>query len=161
MIRLHWRISVSDRFFAQYEPCPMTGCWLWTGAVAGDYGQICVDGHRIKAHVFAYEREFGAVPDGLELDHLCRVTVCVNPAHLEAVTHRENMLRGHGPVAKFAARTRCHRCGGELSKRSDRGRRCADCKREQMRISGVRRTTRRAAARALLADLDAREKATP
>ena len=69
-------------------------CWLWTGAVdAGGYAHFRHDGRTQKAHRVVWELLNGAVPDGLELDHLCNVRHCVNPAHLEPVTHAENMRR--------------------------------------------------------------------
>lgn len=71
-----------------------TPCWIWQGAVVHPgYGQMRRDGRRVMAHRFYYEREHGPVPDGLELDHLCRVYACVNPDHLEPVTHAVNMSR--------------------------------------------------------------------
>lgn len=71
------------------------GCWLWDGYTNHDgYGRFKVQGGRnVMAHIFAYEAEVGKVPTGLELDHTCNVRHCVNPAHLEAVTHLENVRR--------------------------------------------------------------------
>lgn len=67
-----------------------TPCWVWLLALNADgYG---IDGQR-SAHLTAYEREKGPVPKGLEIDHLCRVRHCVNVAHMEVVTHTENMQR--------------------------------------------------------------------
>lgn len=62
------------------------------------------------AHIVSYEMRNGRVPDGLELDHLCRTPICVNPDHLEAVTHAENLRRGihrTGQDHPFGARTQC------------------------------------------------------
>lgn len=67
-------------------------CIKWTGALDRDgYGRVGRDCD--LAHRVAYEREFGPIPEGLEIDHLCRVRSCVNPEHLEPVTHAENMRR--------------------------------------------------------------------
>lgn len=70
------------------------GCWLWTASLDGNgYGRFH-DGERdTKAHRSGYEMLVGPVPDGLELDHLCRVRACVRPDHLEPVTHAENVRR--------------------------------------------------------------------
>ena len=70
-----------------------TGCWVWQRAKSKlGYGRFGTNGG--LAHRIYYERENGKIPDGLELDHLCRNHSCVNPSHLEAVTHRENHRRG-------------------------------------------------------------------
>lgn len=76
------------------------GCWLWTAStVNGGYGQIWVgsrtDGTRrnMLAHVASYETFVGSVPAGLELDHRCFNTACINPEHLEPVTRQENVRR--------------------------------------------------------------------
>lgn len=76
-------------------------CWIWQLAVDEDgYGQMMIGAWQTgkvrcaRAYRVAYEEFVGDVPEGLELDHLCRVTRCCNPAHLEAVTHRINAQRG-------------------------------------------------------------------
>lgn len=73
-------------------PEPNTGCWLWLGTLDNKgYGRI---GRGSLAHRVAYELVVGPIPEGLELDHLCRTPACCNPAHLDPVTHAENMRRG-------------------------------------------------------------------
>lgn len=81
-------------------------CWLWTGPIdAAGYGRM---GRKSRlAHRVAYEWLIGAVPDEMELDHLCRVRNCVNVSHLEPVTHRENVLRGNSPFAQKSRQTHC------------------------------------------------------
>lgn len=83
-------------------------CWIWVGCHdKKGYGQIRVDGRMEKAHRVSYELAHGQIPDGLTIDHLCRNHPCVNPAHLEAVTLKENILRGESPPAQRAKVTHC------------------------------------------------------
>ena len=99
-----------ERFWAKVEPEPNTGCWLWTASLSsGGYGQFMIrpSPKPERAHRLAYETLVGPIPEGLELDHLCRVRSCCNPSHLEAVTHRENVLRGTSPYASAARKTHC------------------------------------------------------
>lgn len=99
-----------ERFWARVSPCPMSGCWLWTGSEnTKGYGKIIVNGRTSNAHRIAYCRLVGPVPAELDVDHKCRVRCCVNPAHLEPVTHRENMMRGVGFASINARRIACHR----------------------------------------------------
>lgn len=84
-----------DRFHAMVLPEPNSGCWLWMGTVnENGYGQFRLDGKMRRAHRVAYEAYKKAIPEGLTLDHKCRVRCCVNPDHLEPVTHEENCRRG-------------------------------------------------------------------
>lgn len=72
-------------------------CWLWAGTLNfGGYGSLYAMGRSFMAHRVTYEDKFGSIPEGLEIDHLCRVRSCINPAHLEAVTHAENRRRSAG-----------------------------------------------------------------
>ena len=121
-----------ERFWDHVEKT--TECWLWTGKTADGYGQFGL-GRRIQgliyAHRFAYEQRHGPIPEGLELDHLCRVRHCVNPAHLEAVTHRENILRGEGHNAVIHRAGQCgsgHSYTPENGYRSQNGKwQCRTC----------------------------------
>lgn len=78
-----------------YTVDPLYRCWLWSGRVDRDgYGILWGARARpVYAHKAVYERERGPVPEGLQLDHLCRRRLCVNPAHLEAVKPTENQRR--------------------------------------------------------------------
>jgi hypothetical protein len=90
-------------------------CWEWTaGRDKNGYGQFrSDDGVTTKAHRLLWELLVGSIPEGLELDHLCRNPSCVNPAHLEPVTHAENVARGQAG-AHHARKTHCPR-GHEYS----------------------------------------------
>lgn len=95
-----------QRFWARVDKSG--DCWLWTRDIDDHgYGRFW-DGraNRFSFHV-AYELLVGKKPPGLDLDHLCRNPLCVNPNHLEPVTHHENVLRGCGPSAIFAKATHC------------------------------------------------------
>lgn len=88
-------------------------CWLWKGRVkAGNqqgYGALSLWGDEFTAHRVSYELSKGPIPKGLHIDHLCKNRLCVNPAHLEAVPCKVNILRGESPPARQARQTHCKR----------------------------------------------------
>lgn len=95
------RENLKRRFEDKYEPEPNSGCWIWTAYLKPEgYGMIHTGSEKLKtskpslAHRVAYEFYRGSIPEGLELDHLCRTRCCVNPYHLEPVTRKENQRRG-------------------------------------------------------------------
>lgn len=105
----------NDRFDRKVFTEPNTGCWLWGGSLcSGGYGTFGGPERTESAHIYSYVRHRGPVPSGTELDHKCRTKACVNPDHMEAVTHRENVMRGKSPFATKAAATHC-KSGHELS----------------------------------------------
>lgn len=79
-----------------------TTCHIWRGVkIKTGYGRVTVEGRKRLAHVVAWERLHGSVPDGCVLDHLCRQVDCVNPEHLEPVTQRVNCRRGASTKLTF------------------------------------------------------------
>lgn len=89
----------------EYIVAKREDCWLWAGPLANGYGRLYSGKHdSYPAHKVLYEEQNGPVPDGLELDHLCRVRVCINPEHLEAVTHAENLARRTNIIKEFCKR---------------------------------------------------------
>lgn len=87
--------SLEDRFWSKVSVGPTGECWLWTAALDRDgYGRFSIQRKERRAHRIAYELAVGTIPDGLVVDHLCRVVACCNPAHLEVVTSPENTRRG-------------------------------------------------------------------
>jgi HNH endonuclease len=124
------RGTPSERFWAKVT-AHASGCWLWGGHVSRKgYGQFKVAGRHVPAHRWAYELFYGAVPRGLQIDHVrargCHHRHCVNPAHLEAVTGAENTARGR-TGAHWAAKTHCpagHAYTGANLHVNTRGARC-------------------------------------
>lgn len=104
-----------DRFLNLIEK--KDSCWFWKGWTNdGGYGyfRAIANVPQVRAHRFAYEFFKGLIPMGFTIDHLCRNRICVNPEHLEAVSLRENVLRGDGPAAINAKKEFCPR-GHSLS----------------------------------------------
>lgn len=133
LARLRTRLTYDDN-----------GCWLWTGGKNRGYGRT-TDGYladgrqrRVGVHRLMYELLVGPIPDGLQIDHLCRVPACCNPAHLEPVTARENTMRSSAPSALRAAQTECiygHAFTSENTYVFERGgyRQCRECRRRRSR----------------------------
>ena len=130
-----WSMEVrpSPDFWPQVEKAGPDDCWLWVGPLdKWGYGKYRYFG----AHQMAYFLLVGRVPEGLELDHLCHTPACVNPRHLEPVTHLENMRR------RYALMTHCKR-GHEFTPENTRvwsGRRnCRACDRLRQRAYQARK----------------------
>ena len=103
--------QLTDRIESNVERIPFSGCWLWSKQLTDKGYARTTFGHGINRYVHrvVYEHFNGPIPDGLSLDHTCRITFCVNPAHLEPVTHRENVLRGIGPTSENSKKSHCKR----------------------------------------------------
>lgn len=104
---LYCKPTLNERFWAKVHMGH--DCWIWTGGRSGDgYGRFRIaPGRKVGAHRWAYEQLVAPIPEGLTIDHLCRNPACVNPAHMEPVTSRENTLRGISPPATHAVKTEC------------------------------------------------------
>ena len=77
-------------------------CWYWTRSCNNRWRKKTLTAHRVAYAISGFK-----LPKGKELDHLCKQRNCVNPAHLEPVTHKENILRGSSPSALHAKKTKC------------------------------------------------------
>lgn len=132
--------DLTERFMLRVVKQP-DDCWIWIGARwANGYGKFTMPGtqRRVSAHRWGYERFRGPIPDGLTLDHICRVHSCVNPSHLEAVTSAENTRRGIvGAVngARVRAKTHCPKghpydADNTYWRADFKGRNCRACGRE-------------------------------
>ena len=112
-----------------------SGCWEWIGGRAtGGYGKLTHEGKCTVAHRWSYQYFVGPIPEGMQLDHLCRNRGCVNPQHLEPVTPRTNLLRGEGTWASVnAAKTHCPQgheyTEGNTYRHADGRRVCIACRR--------------------------------
>lgn len=133
-----------ERLMAKVTVDNATGCWLWQGHIqANGYGQMRMTSGTEWVHRAAYRLIVGEIPEGLTLDHLCRTPLCCNPAHLEPVTNRENILRGTGASARNAVKTHC-RHGHPFDEsntyiRARGGRECRMCNRLRVRALYVAR----------------------
>lgn len=146
----------TERFWAKVNKT--STCWLWTGCIQGNgYPRFRAGGRTVYAHRYSYVLHKGPIPAPLQLDHLCRTPACVNPDHLEAVTNRENTVRGGAPakakttvhiaqrhaVAWYRGKTVCaqgHPYDAANTRYSVRGTRyCAQCGRDRARDYGRRK----------------------
>lgn len=104
--------SLVERFHAKYE-IDENGCWIWQSKTRPDgYGVIWAgieEGREVRAHRLSYEIHHGPIPEGLTVDHVCRVRACVNPEHLRLLTREDNVMVGIGPAAENARKTICKR----------------------------------------------------
>lgn len=120
-----WAKFARDIWFIE-----VTLCWEWVGDRRDRYGNFRYQGKSTAAHRWSYETFVGSIPEGLELDHTCENRLCVNPHHLEPVTHLENMQRHFRPIQE---RTHCKRghpwAGNTFYNKNSHNRRCRACDR--------------------------------
>lgn len=161
-------MSRDEAFWYLTDQAEGDECWLWQGTVTlRGYGRLRKDGIYYPAHRISYEIHYGEIPEGLVIDHLCHNRdpecnasteclhrSCVNPAHLEAVPERVNILRGKGVCAIAAHKTHCpqgHPLAGDNLLNSASGYRiCKACKSGRSHIWNDKVSRERAAKRALL-----------
>lgn len=142
--------TIEERFWAKvyFPPCE-DDCWTWTGARNKGYGWFGINNRNYYAHRISYEMNVGPIPEGLQIDHLCRNHACINPAHLEPVTQQVNLLRGETVVARNSAVTHCpsgHEYTAQNTRLDRQGRRyCITCLRKHVHESYLRRIARRQA----------------
>lgn len=131
-------VRTVDRAALMWVKLDVADCWLFTGwRCAGGYGRFWSGAKLVQAHRWVWEYLVGPIPDGLELDHLCRQRACCNPDHLEAVTPRVNTFRSRAVSTQNAVKTHCpqgHPYAGEnlIVRYRPAGieRRCRACVRE-------------------------------
>ncbi len=126
-------ITKEERFWKKVAITP--SCWLWQASLSvhGGYGRFRIKNHIFYAHVVSYTWLVGEIPSDLELDHLCRIRHCVNPTHLEPVTHIENIRRGI-QINQHTNKTHCINGHGFNKEntywRLTGGRQCRACQRK-------------------------------
>jgi len=125
------------RFIVKTLPTGVGGCWLWTACKnQKGYGRFGIGNKTYLAHRVSYEMHVGPIPAGLQIDHLCRNRMCVNPDHLEVVTTQENTRRGNAGK-HHAHKTHCPQgheyAGDNLYIKPNGGRDCKTCNRERKR----------------------------
>ena len=152
---------MNKRQLDQFNECapnkPREGCWPWAGKTVNGYGYLSRrrrDDEHLYAHRASYEQFKGAIPGGYQIDHLCRNRSCVNPDHLEAVTQRENLLRGEAPTIKRYRDGVCskgHRVAGNNAISNGRGGKvCRRCRNAAAQAWKKQNAAKLAARRAVL-----------
>ncbi len=131
--------AYADRFWAKVNVGERGDCWEWAASLNHGYGQFWIieAGRPVAAHRVAYEMIVGPIPEGLQIDHLCRNRACVNPSHMQPVTRRENLIRGEGFAGVNERKTHCLR-GHEYIESNTiwwRGKRkCRSCENDAQRL---------------------------
>jgi hypothetical protein len=144
-----FKATLASRLIDKSCPEPNSGCWLWTGASQeSGYGKMWNGSRSEQAHRIAYRVWVGEIPEGQEIDHKCRTPACVNPAHLRAVTHQQNMAVSDAVMGVNSRKTHCirgHELAGEnLRLYPDGSRQCRECLRLHARNAKARKRARNA-----------------
>jgi hypothetical protein len=149
------RRSLEERFHAKFEKGAPDECWLWQGAIKDTgYAALSRGGQGegiVYAHRLADELDGREIPEGMVVDHLCRNRACVNPAHLEVVTHQVNIRRGEAPsivIARTGICTRGHVIADDYEERGNGKRACRKCIRITNRDASRRYREKKRAERA-------------
>lgn len=150
-IELFWRKVNKNGPIPERRP-DLGPCWLWTAYITpstgyGWFGYGGRNGTRTTGHRFAYETFVGPVPEGWHVDHLCMVRACVNPGHLEAVTHGENLRRGAEARGKPTHCKQGHEFTPENTRVTPRQIFCRQCNRDRGAAFRARRRDREEASR--------------
>lgn len=137
-------MTLLELFWRKVDKRGPDECWPWRGRLnEAGYGRYATRSLCMRAHRLAYTLLVGPIPAGLQIDHLCRNRACVNPAHLEPVTQRENILRGTALSAQRARQTHCkrnHAFTASNTYRDSKGRRvCITCRRARDRARSHRK----------------------
>jgi hypothetical protein len=134
------------RFLSKVDQRDPVECWPWLGLMRPNgYGRFPVDGRIVSPHRFAWVLVNGRDPaPGMELDHTCRNRACVNPAHMQEVTYRENVLRSNNRAAQNARKTHCkhgHPFTPENTyvRPDGKGKHCRECNTRRQRELKARR----------------------
>jgi len=127
--------SIAAKLARLTDPIPTSaGCLLWTAYLdRHGYGQLRDRGRTLYAHRAAWELANGPIPNGLVIDHLCRVPACVNVEHLRVVTRAFNVMIGESLPARNARKERCLRGHNDWYHQPDGYRKCNQCRRERVR----------------------------
>lgn len=132
--------STEERFWPKVAKADGDECWLWVAAIAPQTGYGAFwDGERVaSAHVYSFLLAGGTIPDGMTVDHECRVRACVRPSHLRVLTRAANVLAGESPHAVNARKTHCirgHELTGDNVFTWQGARRCRTCINDRRRAT--------------------------
>jgi hypothetical protein len=115
-------------------------CWLWTGAKSHGYGSFYINGRLVRAHRYAYTLFVGSIPEGMDLHHICNVTDCVNPKHLEPLSSKDHMEKTPG-IWHNRYKNQCPK-GHPYDSLYQGQRKCRECNKQNNRALRARKKMR-------------------